>query len=371
MKILITGSNGFVGKNLAANLSLCAGWDLLLFDLPQTVEDLQSLVAQTDFVFHLAGVNRPRNPDEFQSGNIGLTGILLNMLEGENRKIPLVLSSSTQAELDNPYGISKKQAEELVFDYGRKTGAPIYVYRFPNVFGKWCKPNYNSVVATFCHNAANNIPLRIDDPGKEMILLYIDDIVDEFLEILNDKISPCYGSFVRNPQTSKVTLGELADTIASFARSRRTLTLDYNMNNRLAKQLYATFLSYAVQDDLAVAADMKCDERGFFAELIRSPFFGQVSVSRTKPGVTRGNHWHNTKVEKFVVIEGEAIISLRRIDSDEVVEYHVSGNDIRIVDIPPGCTHNIKNTGSTDVLTIFWSNEIFDPKKPDTQINEV
>ena len=371
MKILITGANGFIGKNLTVNLSLNPRLDLLLFDLPQTIEDLERLVHQADIVFHLAGVNRPENPDEFRSGNVGLTGMLLNMLERENRNIPVVLSSSTQAVLDNPYGRSKKEAEDLVFEYAKKNSAPVYVYRFPNVFGKWCRPDYNSVVATFCNNAAKAVTLRIDDPAKELTLLYIDDIITEFERVINGAAEPQSGALLSISPTYKITLSDLAEIINRFSDSRHSITQDYDRNDPFIQKLYTTFISHINPDDLDVAADMKSDERGFFAELVKSPHFGQISVSRTKPGMTRGGHWHNTKAEKFIVIEGNAVIRLRKIGSDEIIEYYVSGDNIQIVDIPPGYTHDIKNIGEADVMTVFWAGEIFDHENPDTYYEKV
>ena len=371
MKILITGSSGFIGKNLVANLSLRHQLELLPFDLPQTIGDLERLVHQADIIFHLAGVNRPSNPEEFRSGNADLTKTLLDMLEGEDRKIPVIISSSTQAEMDNPYGRSKKEAEDLVFDYAKKNDAPAYVYRFPNVFGKWCRPNYNSVVATFCHNTANNIPLRIDDPAKELTLLYIDDIIAEFVKIIGGEALPQADAVLSVSPVYKITLGDLAKTVASFADSRRSITQDYDRNDPFIQKLYATYISHINPDDLGIAAEMKRDERGFFAELIKSPYFGQISVSRTKPGVTRGSHWHNTKAEKFIVISGRAVIRLRKIGAEEIIEYPVSGDEIRIIDIPPGYTHNILNVGEEDVLTIIWAGELFDPETPDTIFEKV
>lgn len=371
MNILITGADGFIGKNLQVNLALRADLKLLLFDLPQTSEDLEGLVHQADLVFHLAGINRPKDPEEYKTGNADLTQYLLHLLEQEGRKTPVVMSSSIQAELDNPYGRSKKEAEGYVFAYAIKNSAPVYVYRFPNVFGKWCKPNYNSVVATYCYNAANQIPLRIDDPDRELTLLYIDDIITEFQRIIDGKAKPAERSILSIFPTYNITLGGLADTISRFAASRSSLIHDKDRNDPLIPKLYATFLSYLPPGDLAIGAEMKRDDRGFFAELIKSPFFGQISVSRTKPGVTRGNHWHNTKVEKFIVIQGEAIVRFRKIDSEEIFEYLVSGEDIKIIDIPPGYTHNIQNIGESDVLTIFWAGEAFDPDNPDTVYAEV
>ena len=371
LKVLITGSNGFIGKNLKENLRLRTELELLLFDLPQTMEDLRQLVLDADIVFHLAGVNRPTDQEDFKSGNIDLTRALLEMLEKDNRKTPLVMSSSTQAELDNPYGRSKKEAEDLVFAYANRSGAPVYVYRLPNVFGKWCRPNYNSVVATFCHNAANKISLRIDEPDKIITLLYIDDVVEEFLLVIEGQRSTNAGATLSVSPTYDITVGDLAARIARFADSRRTLLMDSDMSDVFTQKLYATFLSYSAVDDFAIKALMRHDERGFFAELVKSTCFGQISVSRTKPGVTRGNHWHNSKIEKFIVIEGRAVIRLRKVGTDEVLEYQVSGEELKVVDMPPGYTHSIQNIGDADVLTIFWANEIYDPDNPDTNFEKV
>jgi len=371
LKVLITGANGFIGKNLTVNLNLRPEIELLLFDLPQTIEDLEKYVQKADIVFHLAGVNRPLNPDEFQTGNADLTKKLTEIMKKENRNIPLILSSSTQAELDNPYGRSKRDAENLVFDYAKKTNSPVYVYRFPNVFGKWCRPNYNSVVATFCHNTANNIPLRIDDPATELTLLYIDDIISEFERIIDGKVKPQADIVLEVSPEYKITLAALAETIRRIADSRQAITQNFDRSNDFTQKLYATYISYVPTDELSVLADMKHDERGFFAELIKSQHFGQISVSRTKPGVTRGSHWHNTKAEKFIVIDGTAIIRLRKIGAEEIIEYHVSGEKIQIIDIPPGYTHSIQNTGNHDVLTVFWAGDIFDPENPDTNFEKI
>jgi len=378
MKILITGSDGFIGKNLQVSLAKRDDVKLLCFDKPQTIDDLRELAVQADLVFHLAGVNRPTDPSEFESGNACLTRDLLEILLKKGKATPFILSSSTQAKLDNPYGKSKRDAEKLVFDYAERSGAPAYIYRFPNVFGKWCKPNYNSVVATFCYNAANGLPLRIDDPSKELPLLYIDDIAAEFLKIVDELSCGKDLSHIRNGKqflevspVYKITLGELADKIKSFASSRQTLSINHDMSDLLTKKLFATFLSYTADDDMAVPVDMKWDNRGFFAELIRSPHFGQISVSRTKPGIRRGDHWHNTKAEKFIVVKGNALVRMRKIGTEEILEYSVSGDEIKVVDMPPGHTHCIINTGDKDVLTIFWTGEIFDPENPDTIFEKV
>lgn len=377
MKILITGAAGFMGRNLAENLKL-RQHELLLFDVNDTEATLREYAAQAEFVFHLAGVNRPKEESEFQAGNADFTQALLDLLAQAgaaraNGAVPVAMTSSIQAALNNPYGRSKREAEEAMFAYGGRTGAPVYVYRFPNAFGKWSRPNYNSVVATFCYNAARGLPLRIDDPSREMTFVYIDDIVDEFLRALQGAAtpSPALPGYYESPVTHSITLGGLAEAVQGFAQSRRDLTHAYDRSDPLLQKLYATWLSYLPEDGFSSAADMKRDARGFFAELIKSPYFGQISVSRTRPGITRGNHWHNTKVEKFIVVEGEALITFRKIDSDEVLEYPVSGEKVEIVDIPPGYTHAITNTGTTDLLTIFWAGELFDPEHPDTYFLEV
>ncbi len=371
MKILITGSSGFIGKNLMAALAQRGDVETIPFDLPDSLGDLRAKAADADFVFHLAGVNRPIDPAQFETGNAGLTGALAQILKQAGRKAPLVLSSSIQAAEDNPYGLSKKAAEDAALRYAEDTGAPVYIYRFPNVFGKWCRPNYNSVVATFCHNAARNMPLRVDDPQKEISLLYIDDLVAEMMRALDGAPMRDAGVFCSAQPVSAISLGDLAGAIEGFARSRQDFTHGYDRADPFMQKLYATFTSFLPEDSFSVAADMKKDARGYFAELIRSAHFGQISVSRTKPGVTRGNHWHHTKVEKFIVIEGEAVISFRKIGGDEVIAYRVSGENVEIVDIPPGYTHAIENIGQGDVLTIFWAGELFDPDHPDTMFQEV
>lgn len=368
--MLITGSSGFVGKNLAATLALREGVEILRYDLG-TLEPLADLAARADFVFHLAGVNRPQDVSEFQTGNAELTKQLCDMLVKTGRRTPLALSSSIQAAMDNPYGASKKAAEDAVFSYARNTGAPVLVYRLCNLFGKWCRPNYNSVVATFCHNAAHGLPLRVDDPDKTLELLHIDDLVAAFLSALDGQTVPGSDGFCRAGPTHGVTLGRLAELIAGFAASRTDLTHRFDRSEPFVRKLYGTFLSYLEPDALCVPADMKTDARGYFTELIKSPLFGQISVSRTKPGVTRGNHWHNAKVEKFIVVEGRAMITFRKIGGSEVVTYPVTGDKIEIVDIPPGYTHAIKNVGEDDVITIFWAGELFDPENPDTVFEEV
>ena len=371
MKVLITGARGFIGKNLAVSLALRADTQVLSFDVDNTREELCALLAQADAVIHLAGVNRPQDPAEFEAGNADLTRALVAALLSARRAVPVVLSSSSQAALDNPYGRSKRAAEEAVLTYGRASGAPVYVYRFPNVFGKWCRPHYNSVVATFCHQAARGLPLRVDDPAHMLTLLYIDDLLDEMARALAGQVTPGEDGLCRVPCTHTLTLGELADRIEGFAAARQDFTLRAPMDDALTRKLYATFLSCLPEEGFAVPAVQHSDARGYFAELIRSPAFGQVSVSRTRPGVTRGQHWHHTKAEKFIVVQGRAVIRFRRLGTDEVLAYKVSGDRVDVVDIPPGYTHAIENVGQDDLVLIIWASELFDPARPDTYYEEV
>ncbi len=370
MRILVTGSAGFIGKNLCVDLAR-RGDTLLTFDTQDDEETLRERVTQADMVFHLAGVNRPQNPAEFTTGNTELTDRVLALLRARETPVPFILSSSTQAALDNPYGQSKRAAEEAAFAYGRASGAPVYVFRFPGVFGKWCRPFYNSVVATFCHQAAHGEDLRIDDPDKALTLVYIDDILAHFRAIVEGTPAPAPGEFSQVQPTHTVTLGDLAGRLRGFAASRTDYTLTGDRADAFTRKLYATFLSYLPQDGFAVSAVAHADARGSFSELIRSVHAGQLSVSVTKPGITRGQHWHHTKVEKFIVVAGEGVIRFRRLDSDQVLTYPVSGSRIDIVDIPPGYTHNITNTGTEDLLLLIWAGELFDPTQPDTYYEEV
>lgn len=373
MKVLVTGSSGFIGKNLIENLRLIPDTMVLSFDATDPVSMLSQHALSADIIFHLAGVNRPTEDAEFVHGNVDLTQSLTDILRKAGGKKPIVFSSSIQAEQDNPYGRSKKAAEELLLDYGRESGAPVHIFRLPNVFGKWCRPNYNSVVATFCYNVARELPIRVDAPEKELSLVYIDDVVATFLPFVSGQEQEKGNSpYVEISPVHRITLAYLSKMILGFNASRENLTYNETRTDPMVRKLYATFLSYLPTDQFSHAADMKHDARGYFAELIKSQHFGQISVSRTKPGVTRGNHWHNTKVEKFIVIEGEARITFRRIDDDdEVLSYEVSGKSIEIVDIPPGYTHAIENIGTGDVLTIFWAGDLFDPNNPDTNYLEV
>lgn len=368
--ILVTGAAGFLGRNLCVALRRQAAFEVLEFDLPQTVDDLPPLAARADLVFHLAGVNRPREEAEFMTGNADLTRRLCVDLEAGGRRPVLILSSSIQAERDNPYGRSKKAAEEEATAYQQRTGAPVGIYRFPNVFGKWSRPNYNTVVATFCHHISRGLPVQISDRANVMRFVYIDDIVREFVALAHRTEWP---AAVLRPEVQPVfaiTLGELHDLLVSFREGRERSVLP-NLADPLTKYLFSTYVSFYDPEQLAYPVDLKTDDRGWLFELIKSPHAGQIFVSRTRPGITRGNHYHDTKIEKFCVIQGEGLIRFRHILGGEVIEYPVSDRAIRIVDIPPGYTHSIENTGSTDLLTLFWANEIFDPQHPDTCFEEV
>lgn len=367
MKILITGAKGFIAKNLIAELRNQGYADLLEFDIDTDKSLFDEFTKQCDFIFHLAGVNRPENQEEFMSGNFGFTSELLENLRKFNNKAPIVISSSIQAELDNPYGQSKKAGEGLMFDYGIENKIPVFIYRLPNVFGKWCHPNYNSAVATFCNNIANNLPIQVNDPSVLMKLVYIDDVVNSFIDKLKKTPTDLTkkGHFEQISPIHEITLGEIVDLLNSFKGSRTTLQVP-NLDDSFTKELYSTYLSYLPTDDFSYPLKMNTDNRGSFTEFLKSPDRGQVSINISKPGITKGNHWHHTKNEKFLVVSGNGAIRFRKIDSEEVIEYFVSGEKLEVVDIPVGYTHNIENLGTTDMVTIMWVNEVFDPSKPDT-----
>jgi UDP-2-acetamido-2,6-beta-L-arabino-hexul-4-ose reductase len=369
MNILVTGANGFIGKNLVAELQNRGYTNIFEYTKESNPSLLDKYTKECDFVFHLAGVNRPKEEKEFLKGNFGFTSKLLELLKMHENKAPVLITSSTQADLDNFYGRSKKAAEDLLFDYHKETGAKVYVYRLPNVFGKWSKPNYNTVVATFCHNIARNLDIQIDDPNVELTLCYIDDVLEEFLRALEGKPT-IQGDFCVIPVTHNIKLGDLAELIKSFKESRNNLSIP-NMANPLTKKLYSTYLSFLPGDDFAYDLTMNIDNRGSFTEFIRTSDRGQVSVNISKPGITKGNHWHHTKNEKFLVVSGEGLIRFRKLDSDEIIEYRVSGEKLQVVDIPTGYTHSIVNVGETDLVTVMWVNEPFDPEKPDTYFLEV
>ena len=369
MKILVTGAKGFVGKNLVAELKNRGYNEIFECDIDTTSEELIYYTKNADFIFHLAGVNRPKNEEEFMKGNFGFTSVLLDTLRKNSNRSPILITSSIQAELDNPYGKSKKAGEDLMFSYAKETGAKVYVYRLTNLFGKWSKPNYNSVVATFCYNIAHNLPIKINDSNKTLNLAYIDDVLEEFINAMNNNAS-ILNNYGYIPVTYTVKLGKIADLITQFRDSRRNLQIP-NMKDEFEKKLYSTYLSYLPKNEFSYSVKMNIDNRGSFTELFKSEERGQVSVNIAKPGIVKGNHWHHTKNEKFVVVSGNGIIRFRKIDSDEIIEYKVSGEKIEVVDIPCGYTHNIENVGDTDMVTIMWANEIFDPEKPDTYYMEV
>ena len=368
--ILITGANGFIGKTLITTLrAVRPDLHLLFYDIHNSFDELHAFVHSADFIYHLAGVNRPQSVDEFTSGNVGLTEQLIALLSETGRSVPLMLSSSTQALLDNPYGQSKRQAEDAVFAYGQETSAPVFVYRFPNVFGKWCRPNYNSAVATFCHNIAHDLPIKVNDPSVVMNLVYIDDVVDELLRALDgqpNRVDP----FCLVPVVHTVTLGEIVDLIHSFKNNRADRSVP-DMGDPFSRKLYSTYLSYLPTDQFSYPLKMNVDARGSFTEFLKTPDRGQVSVNISHPGIVKGNHWHHSKNEKFLVVSGKGIIRFCAIDGSEVLEYRVSGDKLEVVDIPTGYTHNIENLGDVDMVTIMWANEPFDPAKPDTYYLEV
>ena len=369
MKILVTGAKGFVGKNLISELRNKGYNDIYECNKETTEEELKNYTKDCEFVYHLAGVNRPEKVEEFMEGNFGFTETLLNNLKNNNNKSPILITSSIQAKLDNDYGKSKKAGEDLIFKYGKDLNITTYVYRLPNLFGKWCRPNYNSVIATFCNNIANDLEITINDESKELTLAYIDDVVTEFINCLENKPNKL-DNFCSIPITHTKTLGEIANLIKSFKESRTNLLIP-NMKDEFSKKLYSTYLSYLKKDDFSYQVKMNVDDRGSFTELFKSVDRGQVSVNIAKPGITKGQHWHHTKNEKFVVVSGKGLIQFRKIDSEEIIEYYVSGDKIEVVDIPVGYTHNIINVGDTDLITVMWCNELFNKDKPDTYYMEV
>ena len=394
MNILITGAAGFVGKNLAAALQcLKNGTDrtrpnlsvgtLYLYDIDSPAELLEEGCKNADFVFNLAGVNRPQNQEEFMQGNFGFASTLLDTLKKYHNTCPVMLSSSIQATLvgryaDGAYGKSKKAGEELFFRYADETGAKVLVYRFPNLFGKWCRPNYNSAVATFCNNIANDLPITVSDPAISLELLYIDDLVDEMLDALEGKEHHCKfegvdtvlqndGRYCAAPVSHKVTLGEIVELLHQFKAQSQTLMMPEIPNGSFAKKLYSTFLSYLPAEKAVFDLKMNEDARGSFTELLKTEKCGQFSVNISKPGITKGQHWHHTKWEFFIVVSGTGLIQMRKIGTDQVLEYRVSGERIQAVHMLPGYTHNIINLSETqDLITVMWANECFDPQKPDT-----
>jgi UDP-2-acetamido-2,6-beta-L-arabino-hexul-4-ose reductase len=372
MNILVTGSKGFVGRNLCSVLRTMSNVAVLEFDCDNTPAELKGMLGEAEVIFHLAGVNRPKNDEEFKVGNAGLTEEICAILQRLGRTPKIILASSIQAELDNPYGSSKLQAEQVLQAYADTTGARTVVYRFKNLFGKWCRPNYNSVTATFCHNIAHGLPVTISDPVRLIKLTYIDDVVTALVSEISSVERELESGFAFGAELTAypITLGELAELITSFRESRQTLQLP-GFDSPLVRALYATYLSYLEGDDFAYPLHIRTDERGSLAEMMKSKTFGQIFVSRTKPGITRGNHYHHTKTEKFMVVDGDAVIRFRQIDGTEVIEHLVSGKEFRVVDIPPGYTHHITNVGVGELVTLFWASEIFNSEKADTYFLQV
>lgn len=368
-KILITGAEGFVGKNLVAELRNQGYNDLYLYTRRSSLDDLIRYTKDCEFVFHLAGVNRPQNEEEFMQGNYGLTEQLLNYLKVNRNTSSILVTSSIQAEKENAYGRSKKAGEDLVFSYAEQVNTDVYVYRLPNLFGKWSKPNYNTVVATYCYNIARNLDIEVNSPEAKLQLTYIDDVIEEFVKALNAKPA-IEKDFCEVPVVYEIKLGELANLINSFKESRTDLSI-VDMNNKLHKKLYSTYLSFLPENEFSYKLKMNEDNRGSFTEFIRTPDRGQVSVNISKPGITKGNHWHHTKNEKFLVVSGQGVIRFRKVGSKEIIEYKVSGESLEVVDIPVGYTHSIVNTGETDLVTVMWVNESFNPNRPDTYYLEV
>ena len=397
MNILVTGAKGFVGRNLVENLKNIAEnknrtrpnlkiHEIYEYDIGDE-DELDEYCEKADFVFNLAGVNRPQNSDEFMTGNFGFASTLLNTLKKHHNTCPVMLSSSIQATLigryDSDYGRSKKAGEELFFDYAKETGTKVLVYRFPNLFGKWCKPNYNSAVATFCNNIANDLPITVNDPNVELELLYIDDLVEEMLDALEGKEHHCTfdgintiitngGKYCAVPTTHHVTLGKIVELLESFKSQPQTLMVPEIPNNSFAKKLYSTYLSYLPKENVAFPLKMNTDARGSFTELLKTANCGQVSVNISKPGSTKGEHWHNSKWEFFIVVSGHGLIQERKIGTDEVIEFEVSGESIQAVHMLPGYTHNIINLSDTEnLVTVMWANEQYDPGMPDTFYEKV
>ena len=381
MNILVTGAKGFVGRNLvsqlhniqsgkAKNYGVFSDMQVFEYDVDSDPCELDVYCKRADFVFNLAGVNRPKDQAEFMQGNFGFASALLDTLKKYNNSCPVMISSSTQAALDNPYGESKRAGENLLFDYARETGARALVYRFPNVFGKWCRPNYNSAVATFCNNIAHNLPIQVNDPSVMLHLVYVDDVVDELIAALSGN-EHREGDYCVVPIVHTVTLGKIVDLLYSFREMSGNLQVP-DLGDPFTKKLYSTYLSYFPKDKFSYPLKMNVDSRGSFTEIIRTPDRGQFSVNISKPGITKGQHWHHTKNEKFVVVSGHGLIQLRKIGTDEVLNYEVNGDKIEVVEMIPGYTHNIINLSDTeDLVTFMWCNECFDPARPDTFFEEV
>lgn len=377
MNILVTGAKGFVGKNLVSQLrniqfgkskeyGLNNNLEVFEYDVDSDPLELEAYCKNADFVFNLAGVNRPKDQSEFMKGNFGFASTLLSTLKKYNNACPVMISSSTQAALDNPYGESKRAGEELMFEYAKETSAKVLIYRFPNVFGKWCRPNYNSAIATFCHNIANGLPIMVNDSNVVMNLVYVDDVVNELISALSGNENR-NGDYCEVNTVYTKSLGEIVDLLYSFKENRTSLSVP-NVGDDFTKKLYSTYLSYLPKAEFNYPLRMNVDERGSFTEIIRTLDRGQFSVNISKPHIVKGNHWHHTKNEKFVVVSGKGVIRFRDMKEPDskVIEYFVSGDKMEVIDIPTGYTHNIENLGETDMVTFMWCNECFDPQHPDT-----
>ena len=382
MKVLVTGSNGFIGKNLVESLknirdkkdrtrNALVIEEIYCFDKEKNIKLLEEYCSKCDFVFHLAGINRPKNIEEFKEGNVEFTNILLKLLKNNKNNCPVMISSSIQADIDNEYGKSKKMAEELMFKHSEETKAKVLVYRFTNLFGKWCKPNYNSVIATWCYNIANNLDIQIDDKNKEINLCYIDDVIKELLDSLENK-EHRNGEYCYVPITYKMKLGQIIEMLNQFKNQSKTLIIPEIKYNSFEKKLYSTYLTYLPKENIKFELKMNNDNRGSFTELIKSNSCGQISVNISKPGIKKGEHWHNSKWELFIVVKGHALIQERKIGSNEIIEFEVSGDKIEAVHMIPGYTHNIINLSDTEeLITIMWANELFNKEFPDTFSEEV
>ncbi|MDD3389271.1 MAG: NAD-dependent epimerase/dehydratase family protein [Bacilli bacterium] len=369
MKILVTGAQGFVGKNLCLVLNE-KGHQVFEYDLGSTKEELVRWIKEADFIVHLAGVNRPLTNDEFYNGNANFTFELTSLMEEYSCKSPIIYSSTIQAERDNDYGRSKKMAEDYLREFSIRTGTPVFIYRLSNLFGKWSRPNYNSVIATFAYNIARDLPIRIDDSEAMINFIYIDDLVFTMLNMIENPQQVKIQDYYFIEPNYPIKIGQLANTIRQFKASRTTLMVP-KLDDDFTRKLYATYLSYLPEDDFGYALTMNKDDRGSFTEFLRSEGAGQVSINVTKPGITKGNHWHHTKNEKFLVVSGQAEINFRKIGTTEIITYQVNGDDLRVIDIPTGYTHNITNIGDHDLVTIMWASEPYDKNNPDTHFEKV
>ena len=368
MNVLITGAKGFLGKNLVSNLRLNKDIIIYEYDKENTPADLDKYTSDCDFVFHLAGVNRPKDTNEFMEGNFGFTSTLLDYLKKNNNKCPIMISSSIQAELDNEYGKSKKAGEDLILKYGSDNNIDVYIYRFPNLFGKWCKTNYNSVIATFCNNIANDMPITVNDESTELTLAYVDDVCCELINCMNGNPNKD-GHFCKVANVYKKTLGEIVTLLKSFKENEKSIMVP-STGDTFIKDLYATYISYVPLNKMVVDLDEHRDERGVFCELVRTKEAGQVSISTTNPNVVRGGHYHNTKMERFIVVKGKAKIQFEHVMTHEKIEFDVSGDKLQYVTIPVGYQHSINNIGDDELVMILWANELFEKDKPDTYVME-